>query len=118
MLPRVQQVIQQTRTRIFGGETRAEGKILSLFGPSKDQWVYNKPDVDASKVVWAWEMDAANNRGLMQYYPDRNAWLVNMNTEPATVSPYLLPALSTNCHALNRRRVSLMERIIVQEFKA
>ena len=27
----MQQVIKQTRTRIFGGETRAEGKILSLF---------------------------------------------------------------------------------------
>jgi hypothetical protein len=28
----------------------------------------------------------------MQYYPDRKAWLVNMDTEPATVSPYPLPA--------------------------
>ena len=36
MLPRVQQVIQQTRTRIFDGETRAEGKILSLFEPSTE----------------------------------------------------------------------------------
>jgi transposase, IS5 family len=36
MLPRVQQVIQQTKTRIFGGETRAEGKILSLFEPSTE----------------------------------------------------------------------------------
>jgi IS5 family transposase len=36
MLPRVQQVILQTRTRIFGGETRAEGKILSLFEPSTE----------------------------------------------------------------------------------
>ena len=36
MLPRVQQVIQQTKTRIFGGETRTEGKILSLFEPSTE----------------------------------------------------------------------------------
>jgi IS5 family transposase len=36
MLPRVQQVIQQTKTRIFGDETRAEGKILSLFEPSTE----------------------------------------------------------------------------------
>lgn len=36
MLPRVQQVIQQTRIRIFDGETRAEGKILSLFEPSTE----------------------------------------------------------------------------------
>lgn len=69
------------------------GKQLVLVRPSStrnalDLWVYNAPDIDASKVVWAWEMDAANNRELMQYYPDRKAWLVDMNTEPATVTPY------------------------------
>jgi IS5 family transposase len=36
MLPRVQQVVRQTRTRIFGGDTRAEGKILSIFEPSTE----------------------------------------------------------------------------------
>jgi IS5 family transposase len=36
MLPRVQQVIQHTKTRIFDGDTRAEGKILSLFEPSTE----------------------------------------------------------------------------------
>jgi IS5 family transposase len=36
MLPRVQQVVQQTKTRIFGGDTHAEGKILSLFEPSTE----------------------------------------------------------------------------------
>ena len=55
---------------------------------AKDQWVYNNPNIDASKVVWAWDMGAANNYKLMQYYPGRKAWLVDMNTDPATVSPY------------------------------
>lgn len=36
MLPRVRQVVQQTKTRIFGGDTRTEGKILSLFEPSTE----------------------------------------------------------------------------------
>ena len=36
MLPRVQQVVQQTKTRIFGGDTHAAGKILSLFEPSTE----------------------------------------------------------------------------------
>jgi IS5 family transposase len=36
MLPRVKQVIQQTRTRVFGGDTHAEGKILSIFEPSTE----------------------------------------------------------------------------------
>ena len=33
MVPLVKQVMKQTRARIFRGDTRAEGKILSLFEP-------------------------------------------------------------------------------------
>jgi IS5 family transposase len=36
MLPRVEQVMRQTRARIFAGDTRAEGKIVSLFEPSTE----------------------------------------------------------------------------------
>jgi hypothetical protein len=60
-----------------------------------DQWVYNQPDIDASKVVWAWDMDPANNQELMRYYPDRKAWLIQMDSQPATVSPYTPPAQLT-----------------------
>ena len=36
MVPLVQQVMKQTRARIFRGDTHAEGKILSLFEPSTE----------------------------------------------------------------------------------
>jgi len=36
MVPRVQQVMRQARARIFRGETRSEGKIVSLFEPSTE----------------------------------------------------------------------------------
>jgi transposase, IS5 family len=36
MIPRVRQVISQTRARIFHGETRSEGKIFSLFEPATE----------------------------------------------------------------------------------
>ena len=36
MAPRVKQVMKQARARIFGGDTRAEGKLLSLFEPSTE----------------------------------------------------------------------------------
>jgi transposase, IS5 family len=36
MIPRVQQVIRQTRQRVMGGDTRAEGKIVSLFEPDTE----------------------------------------------------------------------------------
>jgi transposase, IS5 family len=36
MVPRVRQVIAQTKARIFHGETRTQGKIFSLFEPSSE----------------------------------------------------------------------------------
>lgn len=53
-----------------------------------DEWVYNRADIDASKVVWAREGDAAANSELLQYYPARQAWLVEPDTDPASMIPY------------------------------
>jgi IS5 family transposase len=36
MLPRVQQVIQQTKARVLGGDTHADGKLGSLFEPTTE----------------------------------------------------------------------------------
>ena len=36
MAPLVRQVMKQTRVRIFRGDTRSEGKIVSLFEPSTE----------------------------------------------------------------------------------
>ena len=36
IVPRVKQVMKQTRARIFRGDTRSEGKIFSLFEPSTE----------------------------------------------------------------------------------
>ena len=36
MLPRVKQVLRQTKARVFGGDTHAEDKLVSLFEPSTE----------------------------------------------------------------------------------
>lgn len=36
MIPRVAQVIRQTRARVLGGDTHAEGKLVSLFEPGTE----------------------------------------------------------------------------------
>ena len=36
MMRRIKQVMKQTRARIFHGNARSEGKLLSLFEPSTD----------------------------------------------------------------------------------
>jgi hypothetical protein len=56
-----------------------------------NEWVYNAPDIDHSKVVWAREMDAPHNLELMNYYPARKVWLVQPDSIPAMVAPYSAP---------------------------
>jgi len=72
------------------------------FGPQRDdldQWVYNSADIDHSKVIWAREMDAANNLDLLHYYKDRTPWLIRMDTEPATITRYPVPQeITANAH--------------------
>jgi hypothetical protein len=56
-----------------------------------DEWVYNGADIDGSKVVWAREMDAADNLELIHYYGNRQVWLVEPDAIPARISPYPTP---------------------------
>ena len=71
-----------------------DGKQLAIvrYGPAHNavmnEWVYNRADIDATKVVWARDMDATENRELLQYFHDRRAWLVEADETPPKVSPY------------------------------
>jgi hypothetical protein len=56
------------------------------------EWVYNAADIDASKVVWAREMDAASNRELIGYFKGRTMWLIEPDSNPPKVSPYVVPS--------------------------
>ncbi|MGH9645430.1 MAG: hypothetical protein ACRD4E_01325 [Bryobacteraceae bacterium] len=53
-----------------------------------DDWVYNKADIDATKVVWARELYGANNDELLRYFHDRQVWLVEPDCDPPKVSRY------------------------------
>jgi hypothetical protein len=53
-----------------------------------DEWVYNAADIDGSKVIWAREMESANDLELIRYYKDRRVWLVQPDKQPAELSPY------------------------------
>lgn len=53
-----------------------------------DDWVYNAPDIDKAKVVWARDMGAVKNADLLRYFHDRKAWLVEPDFDPPRVSSY------------------------------
>jgi hypothetical protein len=56
-----------------------------------NEWVYNDPDIDDSKVVWAREMDPEDNLELIHYYANRKVWLAEPDTTPAKLLPYPMP---------------------------
>jgi hypothetical protein len=53
-----------------------------------NEWVYNEADIDHAKIVWARDMGAEKNRELLEYFKDRQAWLVEPDENPPAVSPY------------------------------
>jgi hypothetical protein len=72
--------------------------IVRYSGSHKQQeeWVYNSADIDASKVVWAREMDAEDNLELIHYYQNRKVWLVEPDAMPPRISPYPVPEKATH----------------------
>lgn len=84
------------RSHVLARLERLEGKQLAIvrYAPNHDptnEWVYNEADIDASKVVWARDMGAAKNQELLDYYKDRQVWLVEPDSQPPHVSPYRSP---------------------------
>ncbi len=52
------------------------------------EWVYNEPDIDSARVVWAREMSADRNERLIRYFRGKRVWLLEPDSEPPMLSPY------------------------------
>jgi hypothetical protein len=52
------------------------------------QWVYNAADIDSSSVVWAHDMGYEKNRELINYFPNRRAWLLALGPDSGRLAPY------------------------------
>jgi len=56
--------------------------------PFDHEWVYNGADIDGERVVWAREMDADHNRRLLDYFADRQPWLLEADRPDPSLVPY------------------------------
>jgi len=56
-----------------------------------DEWVYNGADIDGSKIVWARELDKAQNEKLFEYFKDRKIWLATTQDGHLVFGPYTSP---------------------------
>jgi len=80
--------IRSNRPKILTELNRLPGKHLVLVRDAKAsrtrlQWVYNEADIDASHVVWAWDMGPARNRELLDYFQDRQVWSLDPDRDGA-----------------------------------
>ena len=65
--------------------------LIVHYEPNHDYmagWVYNGADIDGSKVVWANDMGPNDNQDLINYFKNRQVWMVEPDRLPARVSPY------------------------------
>jgi hypothetical protein len=51
-------------------------------------WMYNDPDPQTSKVIWAYDMGDEANQQFMQLYPGRQAWFMDSENLSTAVVPY------------------------------
>ena len=65
--------------------------VIVRYGPEhppQHEWVYNDADIDNAPVVWARDMTVDQNRELVDYFPLRRAWLLEVNDGPPNLVPY------------------------------
>jgi len=67
------------RDAVLGQLERTPGKKLVFvdYGKGHDvnqEWVYNRADIDGSRIVWAREMGTERDRELIEYYQERQLW--------------------------------------------
>jgi len=72
--------------------------------PKSVDWVYNAPDIDAARIVWAREMSPEKDRELLDYFKDRNIWLVEPDQTPPKLSLIGPMHSGENSVSLPRRR--------------
>lgn len=75
------------RARILAELESRPGQHLVFvrYGPKHHpfrEYVYNDADIDGSRVVWAREMSPEQNQKLLDYFKNRQPWLLEADAEP------------------------------------
>src|ERR1700722_2399213 len=53
-----------------------------------EEWVHNAADIDRARIVWARDLGPEEDRKLLNYYPDRTAWLLEPDAHPPRLQSY------------------------------
>jgi hypothetical protein len=71
--------------------TPGQHLVLAHYDEGHDagqEWVYNRADIDAAKVVWAREIPGVDMQPLLNYFRGREIWRVDADSEPPELSEF------------------------------
>jgi hypothetical protein len=86
----------EPRARIEAELERTAGKHLVIVRYSPNhyphaEWVYNRADIDDSKVAWAREIPGVDLTPLLNYFRGRHVWVVDADSRSPEPHPYSGP---------------------------
>lgn len=67
------------------------------------EWVYNHADIDQSEVIWAREIDPQQRQTLLEYFKNRNVWVVEVGREDFLLKRFSPPTSRSNLHSAHVR---------------
>jgi hypothetical protein len=81
------------RAAIMHNLEKTAGQHLIFVTYSSDhdvnqEWVYNRADINASRVVWAHDMGDTENRKLIEYFRERSVWRLYPDQPAVAPAPY------------------------------
>ncbi|HUS19269.1 MAG TPA: hypothetical protein VMZ25_06440, partial [Terriglobales bacterium] len=110
------------RARVVDHLEKTPGKHLIIvktnyFSWPGFDWVYNEPDIDGSKIVWARDM-GDRNQEVLDYFKDRQVWEINVDyrilrayAPPPSAGPQFAAATDKNSTATLQSGTPSSQRI-------
>ena len=86
-----------SRAAIIERLSRTPGKHLIIVRYPEgynvhDDWVFNGAEIDAARLLWARETNPQQNQKLLDYFKDRQIWLIEPEEDNTELIPYPLAA--------------------------
>ncbi len=87
--------LERARVEAHLEATPGRHLVLVRYAPGHepgDEWVYNRADLEGARVIWAREMGPGRDPKLLDYFHERQTWLMEPDARPPRLSPFPPPS--------------------------